>query len=240
MENIEVRVKPLSEIIKGKEVTYHCEKCMMNYTFPSTQNKGFECPFCHSELVKGEYKSSAVDDALDMNKKYLIMSRDANGKIIKIEHLTKEEFDKRQDENKTKEKLSKEIKETIKNVKEVSFSEISPLKDMSIEDNEVIVVVNKLSQFCGITNIVERILKSVEQRIDNEIELPFKFKYVTVVKNDSCYVDGDSKIYPQSFMFFKGTKKEYVLEELKTKDFNIDNIFDRLLYWKVIVEKGLI
>lgn len=237
MEDIEVKVKTIKDVVKGKEVCYHCEKCMMNYTFPSTQNKGFECPFCHSQLVKGRYKSEH-NDIEDPEKKYLIMHRDENGNLIRIEHVDKDEYISRTAEIAENEEKSKEYLAALKSIKEVQFDEISPLNNMTINDNEIVIVVYKLSQFCGITNIVERILKSVETKIESkEFELPFTFKYVTTIKNEKSYSDKESKIYPQIFMFYKG-KKEYMLEELKTTEFNTDSVFGRLLYWKAIIENG--
>ena len=235
MENIEVKVKTLDDIIKGKEVTYHCEKCMMNYTFPSTQNKGFECPFCHSQLVAGKYKSE-INDVEDESKKYLFMHRDADGKLIRIEHVDKEEYEKRMSMKAESEENNKKISAALKSIKEVQFCDISPLNNMAINENEIVIVVYKLSQFCGITNIVERILKSVEDKTtEKEFELPFTFKFAISIKNDNSYSDKESKIYPQIFMFYKG-KKEYMLEELKTTEFNAESVFGRLLYWKAIIE----
>lgn len=239
MENIEVKMKSVSDIFKPQTKPYHCEKCMMDFHFPTDQKKGLICPFCQSKLKSGSCKKPETEiDENKTNQIYLVVVRDESGKIIRIEEMDKDEYEK-------KTMTSEENKEFIKNVKEktdltnVKFSKISPLNEMD-ETSGISLIVYKASDFCGVSSIIEGMLRDVETRIKKEnASLPFDFRYKVCVKNEKSYTDKRTSFFPQVAVFFKG-KKEYLMEFIKIKDFNVDTVFNKLLYWKVLFEKGLI
>ena len=236
-EDIEVKQKNIEDYIQKKK-TYHCPKCLVNLTYPHSQTKGLECPFCHGEIVVGKY-SDGEEDENEFSRpkpKYLLIERDANGKIKKIEQVDKEEYEKRTSKEDEKIQIRDSLKDN-KYFKKINFSDYTFLN--SIKDNGLYMVVYKDREICNITNIIEKMIKEADKKIKSEFD-EFNFTYNIVIKDNNCYTDKKTLFFPQIFLFYKNESKEYVLEYMNLKEFNSDIIYNKLIYWKHIIESGTI
>ena len=229
-EQIEVKQKSVEDYVQ-KSKTYHCPKCMANFTFPQKQTKGLECPFCHSELVSGEIGNEENENSKPESK-YLLIIRDENNKITKIEQVDKEEFEKRSSSENKKMEIKESLKEN-KYFKKIDFKKYNPLN--SIRDNGIYVVVYKDRDYCNITNIIEKMLKEAESRLKKDFE-DFSFNYIISKKDSQSYTNKKVLVFPQIFIFYKNNDKEYALDFINIKDFNADTIYSKILYWKNLSE----
>lgn len=240
VEDLTVHQKSINDFIKGVAKTYHCEHCEIDLQFPINQDKGKICPFCKRDLVEGSCKKKVSEDETTEkhDKVKLLVFRDDNNKIVDIKEVDDETFEKVTSENHNE---NIDVEKTPKiEWTQVDGGKIYPLNELSNFENGIIVIVYKQQEFCGITNVIEKMIIPAIEKFKKSFDDDKKINvfYKSCIKNKESYINKKSNLYPQIAIFYKNNNDFYFIEHINIKDLDEDTIFNKFLYISTIAEKN--